>query len=39
MLVALVVLAVLGKLTDGVIGAIERRALRWRDTIGEGRPV
>jgi sulfonate transport system permease protein len=37
MLVALVVLAVLGKLTDSVIRAIEQRALGWRDTIGQGR--
>ena len=36
MLVALVCLAVLGKLTDGAIRAIERRSLRWRDTIGAG---
>jgi sulfonate transport system permease protein len=39
MLVALVVLAVLGKLTDSAIAVIERRSLRWRDTIGEGRPA
>jgi sulfonate transport system permease protein len=38
MFVALVFLAVLGKLTDSAIGAVERRTLRWRDTIGEGRP-
>jgi len=37
MFVALVCLALLGRLTDGVIRAIERRSLRWRDTIGEGR--
>ena len=36
MLVALVCLAVLGKLTDGAIRAIEHRSLRWRDTIGAG---
>ena len=35
MLVALVCLAVLGKLSDSAIGVIERRSLRWRDTIGE----
>lgn len=35
MLVALVCLAVLGKLTDMLIRAVEKRALRWRDTIGE----
>jgi sulfonate transport system permease protein len=35
MLVALVCLAVLGKLTDSAIAAFERRSLRWRDTIGE----
>jgi len=39
MFVALVCLAVLGKLTDSAIRAIERRSLRWRDTIGEGRPA
>jgi sulfonate transport system permease protein len=38
MFVALVCLAVLGKLTDSVLRAIESRSLRWRDTIGEGRP-
>ena len=38
MLVALVCLAVLGKLTDSVIRVIEGRSLRWRDTLGEGRP-
>jgi sulfonate transport system permease protein len=36
MLVALVCLAVLGKLTDSAIRAIEHRSLRWRDTIGTG---
>ena len=39
MLVALVCLAVLGKLTDSAIGVIERRSLRWRDTIGETKPA
>jgi sulfonate transport system permease protein len=39
MFVALVVLAVLGKLTDMLIGAIERRTLRWRDTIGQRAPA
>lgn len=39
MLVALVCLAVLGKLTDTLIRAVESRALRWRDTIGESRPA
>lgn len=38
MLVALVCLAVLGKLTDSVIRVIEARSLKWRDTLGEGRP-
>ena len=38
MFVAIVALAVLGKLTDVAIRAIERRVLRWRDTIGEARP-
>jgi sulfonate transport system permease protein len=35
MFVALVCLAVLGKVTDMLIRVIEKRALRWRDTIGE----
>ena len=39
MLVALVCLAVLGKLTDSVIRVIERRSLKWRDTLGEGSPA
>lgn len=37
MFVALVVLAILGKLTDSVLRAVERRVLVWRDTIGETR--
>lgn len=37
MFVALVCLALLGKLTDGAIRVIEGRSLRWRDTLGEGR--
>jgi sulfonate transport system permease protein len=37
MFVAIVVLAILGKLTDSAIRFIERRVLRWRDTIGETR--
>jgi sulfonate transport system permease protein len=37
MLVALVALAILGKLTDTAIRAIERRTLRWRDSLGESR--
>ncbi|HYR92949.1 MAG TPA: ABC transporter permease [Methylomirabilota bacterium] len=37
MFVAIVVLAILGKLTDMLIRAVERRVLRWRDTIGEAR--
>jgi sulfonate transport system permease protein len=37
MFVAIVALAILGKLTDVAIRAIERRVLRWRDTIGEAR--
>ena len=39
MLVALVCLAVLGKLTDSVIAEIERRSLRWRDTLGDAKPA
>jgi sulfonate transport system permease protein len=38
MLVAVVCLAFLGKLTDMLLIAVEQRALRWRDTIGEGQP-
>jgi len=37
MFVALVCLAVLGKLADSLLRAFERRALRWRDTLGEVR--
>lgn len=36
MLVAMLVLAILGKVTDMVLVAIERRALAWRDTVQEG---
>ncbi len=35
MFVALVVLAVLGKLTDSLIRIVERRLLGWQDTIGQ----
>lgn len=38
MFVALVVLAVLGKLSDMVLRAVETRVLTWRDTIGTERP-
>jgi sulfonate transport system permease protein len=37
MFVAIVALAILGKLTDMLIRAIEGRVLRWRDTLGEAR--
>jgi sulfonate transport system permease protein len=37
MLVALVCLAVLGKLSDTLLRAVERRVLRWRDTLGTER--
>ena len=37
MLVALACLAALGKVTDMLLRAIETRALRWRDTLGERR--
>src|SRR5258706_3258047 len=37
MFVAIVALAVLGKLTDTLIRVVERRVLRWRDTLGEAR--
>ena len=37
MFVAIVALAILGKLTDTLIRVVERRVLRWRDTIGEAR--
>lgn len=33
-LAAIVLLALLGKLSDSVMAAIERRALRWRDSFG-----
>ncbi|MDE3101302.1 MAG: ABC transporter permease [Chloroflexota bacterium] len=35
MFVALIVLAVLGKITDSIIRAVERRVLAWRDTLGQ----
>jgi sulfonate transport system permease protein len=35
MFVALVVLAILGKLTDSLLRAVERRLLGWRDTLGQ----
>lgn len=38
MLVAMLTLAVLGKLSDTVLLALERRMLRWRDSIGAERP-
>jgi sulfonate transport system permease protein len=38
MFVAIVFLAILGKLTDSAIRAVERRVIAWRDTIGERRP-
>jgi sulfonate transport system permease protein len=34
MFVAIVCLALLGKLTDSALRAIERRVLSWRDTLG-----
>ena len=34
MFVAIVALAILGKATDALIRFVERRVLRWRDTIG-----
>jgi len=37
MFVAIVALAVLGRLTDTLIRVVERRVLRWRDTLGEAR--
>ena len=37
MFVAIVALAILGKVTDTLIRFVERRMLRWRDTIGEAR--
>ena len=37
MFVALVCLAILGKLTDTVIRVVERRTIHWRDSIGEER--
>jgi sulfonate transport system permease protein len=38
LLVALLCLAVLGKIADTVLVAIERRALTWRDTVGSDQP-
>lgn len=35
MFVAIVVLAVLGRLTDWAIRLVERRVLRWQDTLGQ----
>jgi sulfonate transport system permease protein len=35
MFVAIVVLAVLGKLTDSLIRAVERHLLSWEDTLGQ----
>jgi ABC-type nitrate/sulfonate/bicarbonate transport system permease component len=37
MFVALVCLAALGKLSDTLLRAVERRVLRWRDTLGTER--
>ncbi|TRX76759.1 ABC transporter permease [Pseudomonas mangiferae] len=34
-LAAIVVLALLGKLSDGLLAGLERRCLGWRDTLGE----
>lgn len=33
-LASIVAFAVLGRLSDAVLGSIERRALRWRDSLG-----
>lgn len=38
MFVALVALAILGKLTDSLLRVFERRLIAWRDTIGEAQP-
>ncbi|HEX9437181.1 MAG TPA: ABC transporter permease [Candidatus Limnocylindria bacterium] len=35
MFVAIVVLAILGKVTDSLIRAVERRLLSWEDTLGQ----
>ncbi|HUQ17646.1 MAG TPA: ABC transporter permease [Candidatus Saccharimonadales bacterium] len=35
MFVAIICLAILGKLTDSLLRLIEGRLLRWRDTVGE----
>jgi sulfonate transport system permease protein len=36
-LAAIIVLAVLGKITDGLLAALEKRCLAWRDTFnGQG---
>ena len=37
MFVAIVALAILGKVTDALIRAVERRVLGWRDVIGQAR--
>lgn len=37
MFVALICLAVLGKLTDSILRVVESRLLRWRDTLGSER--
>lgn len=37
MLLAMLALAILGKLTDTVLRMVETRALAWRDTLGEER--
>jgi sulfonate transport system permease protein len=37
MFVALITVAVLGKLSDTLLRAVERRVLRWRDTLGTER--
>ena len=38
MFAAIIVLATLGKLSDGVLAALEKRFLAWRDTFnGQGR--
>ena len=39
MFVALIALAILGKLTDMVLRAVEERTLRWRDTLATQAPA
>ena len=37
-LASIVAFALLGRISDAALGAIERRALRWRDSLGTAEP-